>query len=177
MPFSACRVKSLSRNVSAAVTADLPALPCHRPSIRVVCQLFHVTLGYADVANILRPKLNRIAIIRHAPKQHSRDFHVVRRMRRMPRRDFLQCHRAITGVLINPYCPSRLSASMPHEPAIIVLPERPCLVTRHQGRMADIWMPPPDRSIQPVLGEARDIDSPRLRGHSFFSHACRIRPL
>ena len=53
--LAARRVERLTRDVAAPVPADLPAPPRHRPAVLVVCQLFHVPLGYADVIDILHP--------------------------------------------------------------------------------------------------------------------------
>ena len=44
MPFSACRIKCLARNVAAPIASDLPASPRHRPAILVVSQLLHVVV-------------------------------------------------------------------------------------------------------------------------------------
>ena len=75
MVFPTGRIERLARDVAAAVAADLPALPGHRTTIPILGQLFHIALGNADVVNILRPKLDLIAIksptrlaLSHAPR-------------------------------------------------------------------------------------------------------------
>ena len=81
MILTACSVERLSRDVPAAMAANLPASPRHRPATLVLCQLLHVSLGNADVVNILRPKLDLVTIVRHISQHHFRDFHIVRRLR------------------------------------------------------------------------------------------------
>ncbi len=134
MPFSARRIKCLTRNVATPIASDLPASPRHRPAILVVSQLLHVTFSNADVVNILRPEFDRVAINRrHIFKHHARDFNVIRRLRGQHGRVCSTHHHAITWTVIHISDCVRRSPSVPtHKPTIVILPDHPRMVTRQQ---------------------------------------------